>query len=116
MSCASSNAYGRIIRDSEDNVIDIVEKKQIDRMEENASKHFGCKTLSKQQLYQVDEFNSGIVIACSKPYFDALGNIYANLVLFLLLFRLASLLTDQWFRLDKIRLNMNTMQRILCPS
>ncbi|GJQ14187.1 hypothetical protein GpartN1_g5978.t1 [Galdieria partita] len=73
-----ASAYGRIIRDSEDNVIDIVERKQIDRMEDESLKHFGCKVLSKQQLYQVEEFNSGIVIACSKPYFEALGNIYAS--------------------------------------
>ncbi|GJD07101.1 Bifunctional protein GlmU [Galdieria sulphuraria] len=73
-----ANAYGRIIRDSEDNVVDIVEKKQIDRMEDGSLKHFGCKALSKQQLYQIEEFNSGIVIARSKPYFDALGNIYAS--------------------------------------
>jgi len=57
-----------------------VEKKQLDRMEQDSLKYCGNEAWSKQQLYQVDEFNSGIVIACSKPYFEALGNIEATLV------------------------------------
>jgi len=75
----TAHSYGRIIRDKQDNVVDIVEKKQLDRMEQDSLKYCGNEAWSKQQLYQVDEFNSGIVIACSKPYFEALGNIEATL-------------------------------------
>eukprot|EP00871_Galdieria_phlegrea_P002630 jgi/Galph1/3368/GphlegSOOS_G2029.1 len=76
---ADSSNYGRIIRDEDGNVLDIIERKQIDRMKAGTSRRFGAnKILSKEQLYEVDEFNSGIVIARAKQYFEALGRVRAS--------------------------------------
>eukprot|EP00736_Rhodelphis_marinus_P000065 Rmarinus@m.940 len=70
--------YGRIIRGKNGSVIDIVEKKQIDRMADDETRSYpDGSEFSKKQLDETQEFNSGIVFACGRPYFDALATIKA---------------------------------------
>jgi len=75
---SGGKAYGRIVRNSSGNVVDIVEKKQIDRMTEGQLWEFARDLqLDSRQLDEIDEFNSGIVVARAKPYFNLLGEIKA---------------------------------------
>jgi len=91
-------AYGRIIRrkgrqdaapqDAESHkglgqsgVIDIVERKQIDRMAKDGTRSyesFDSDSYTKQELLDVDEFNSGIVLAQAAPYLSVLGEVLPN--------------------------------------
>ncbi|KAJ8906975.1 hypothetical protein NDN08_003458 [Rhodosorus marinus] len=69
----STSGYGRIIRNPEGDVVDIVEKKQIDRMEYHAVwQSPSGVSLSKTELEDMDEFNSGIVVASANKYFRVL--------------------------------------------
>lgn len=74
-------AYGRIVRETKQGgcVIDIVEKKTILKLRADDL----CKTYSKSswnanELEDIDEFNSGIVIARADQYLKVLGDTVAN--------------------------------------
>lgn len=79
LSSKGSANYGRVVRDSDDGVIEIVERKQIDRMPEQGRMIWSEEGVekSKADLYAVDEFNSGIILAKASVYFDILSSIAA---------------------------------------
>uniref|UniRef100_A0A7S0ZJ50 UDP-N-acetylglucosamine diphosphorylase n=1 Tax=Timspurckia oligopyrenoides TaxID=708627 RepID=A0A7S0ZJ50_9RHOD len=75
-----ADAYGRIVRSrlEMNRVIDIVEKKQIDAMPPESFRIYSEDNNSrwtKDELFNIDEFNSGIVIAKSDLYFKVLSEI-----------------------------------------
>mmetsp|Transcript_30332 Transcript_30332/g.116324 ORF Transcript_30332/g.116324 Transcript_30332/m.116324 type:complete len:334 (+) Transcript_30332:427-1428(+) len=74
----STSGYGRIIRNPNGEVVDIVEKKQIDRMDDDdVWQSPGGVSLSKMELEVMDEFNSGIVAASANNYFRVLEHVTA---------------------------------------
>lgn len=78
----ATGSYGRIVREKKDGsgcIIDIVEKKTIERMKEDgAVKKYGDVEWTASALDELDEFNSGIVVACGKSYLKCLGNVKAT--------------------------------------
>lgn len=74
-------SYGRIVRKTKSGgaVVDIVEKKTIVKLREDGlGKSYGEITWSAEELDKIDEFNSGIVIARAKDYFEVLGKMVAS--------------------------------------
>ncbi len=74
-------AYGRIIRKTKRDgpVIDIVEKKTIMKLREDGQgKSYGDVSWTADELYDIDEFNSGIVMANARDYFQVLGEMVAS--------------------------------------
>ena len=74
-------SYGRIVRKSKGGgpIIDIVEKKTIKRLSElSSSVTYDGIIWSPEELDEIDEFNSGIVIARFSPYVAILGNVLPN--------------------------------------
>lgn len=77
----ATNAYGRIVREgiNEGCVLDIVEKKVIDRLKGSDDvKRIGDLEWSADALDKVDDFNSGIVVARAKAYLNALGKVFPS--------------------------------------
>ncbi|KAI0566543.1 UDP-N-acetylglucosamine pyrophosphorylase [Gracilaria domingensis] len=76
-----ANAYGRIVRKGRTSgpIIDIVEKKTISKLAmDKRCKFYGDEEWTPEQLDDVDEFNSGIVIAQSDQYYTVLGEVLAS--------------------------------------
>ncbi len=74
-------AYGRIVRQKKEGgpVVDIVEKKTILALKRDESvKVYEDVAWTPEELENIDEFNSGIVIARSDLYMTVLGNIMAS--------------------------------------
>lgn len=78
-------AYGRIVRAGKkggEGVVDIVEKKQIDRMGMDDRRKYEGKDyqveFDKDELDNIDEFNSGIYVAKAPLLFDAIMNVTAS--------------------------------------
>lgn len=78
--------YGRIVRtggpSAKENgsVVDIIEKKTIDALiEENSSLKYGDDEWTGHQLNDIDEFNSGIVVAHAIDYINVLADVIASL-------------------------------------
>lgn len=75
-------AYGRIVRKNKDGtgpVLDIVEKKTITKLrEENIQRTYDDVSWAAHELEEIDEFNSGIVVARNRDYMDVLGGIVAS--------------------------------------
>lgn len=82
--CAGQGAinYGRIVRQSkpaQGPVVDIVEKKTIAKMmDSNENKSYSAVEWTPKELEDIDEFNSGIVIAKAAPYRDVLAEVTAS--------------------------------------
>lgn len=75
-------AYGRIVRQGKDGsgtVVDIVELKTIRKLKEDGKgKTYGSVTWTAQELEDIDEYNSGIVVARGRPYSEVLADIVAS--------------------------------------
>lgn len=75
-------AYGRIVRKDKDGtgpVVDIVEKKTIAKLaEDNQTRTYGDVTWTATELDEIDEFNSGIVVARGRQYLAVLGGMVAS--------------------------------------
>lgn len=74
-------AYGRIVRQRKDggSVVDIVEKKTILKLEvDGEARAYGGVEWNAQELDDIDEFNSGIVVAKAREYMDVLGTMVAS--------------------------------------
>jgi len=81
--CAGQGAasYGRIIRSTKEGgpVVDIVEKKTFMKLaEDKQEKSYEGVTWNAKEIEDVDEFNSGIVVARGQAYLDVLGDIVAS--------------------------------------
>lgn len=75
-------AYGRIVRQNKDSgpVLDIIEKKAISKLaEDDGSMKYADIEWSAQELDDIDEFNSGIVVGCGKPYLDVLSKVKGSM-------------------------------------
>eukprot|EP00735_Rhodelphis_limneticus_P014330 TRINITY_DN8339_c0_g1::TRINITY_DN8339_c0_g1_i1::g.29165::m.29165 TRINITY_DN8339_c0_g1::TRINITY_DN8339_c0_g1_i1::g.29165 ORF type:complete len:872 (+),score=284.15,sp/F1RQM2/AGM1_PIG/44.63/6e-134,NTP_transf_3/PF12804.2/3.8e+03,NTP_transf_3/PF12804.2/9.8e-15,PGM_PMM_I/PF02878.11/7.7e-05,PGM_PMM_I/PF02878.11/2e-07,PGM_PMM_I/PF02878.11/9.8e+02,PGM_PMM_IV/PF00408.15/4e-09,PGM_PMM_IV/PF00408.15/5.7e+03,NTP_transferase/PF00483.18/3.3e-09,PGM_PMM_II/PF02879.11/4.8e-08,PGM_PMM_II/PF02879.11/5.4e+03,PGM_P len=71
--------YGRIVRGKQGMIIDIVEKKQIDRMSLTEDRVYeDGSRFSRMQLDLIPEFNSGIVIARADVYLSALADVLGS--------------------------------------
>lgn len=78
---AGAAAYGRIVRKGKEGgpVVDIVEKKTIAKLAEEGNKMMcGEVEWSAEELDEIDEFNSGIVVAKANDYLTVLGDILPN--------------------------------------
>lgn len=73
-----ANAYGRMVPIKKDGgaIVDIVEKKTILALEAaGEKKKYDDVEWTASELDQIDDFNSGIVVAKAAPYLTVLGNI-----------------------------------------
>lgn len=79
-----ADAYGRIVRKTKSDggpVVDIVEKKTIVHMANGVmppTKTYESVLWDPAELDAIDEFNSGIVVARSAAYMEALGDVMAT--------------------------------------
>lgn len=74
-------AYGRIVRKAKRDgpVVDIVEKKTIVKLRgDGQGKTYGDVSWTANELEDIDEFNSGIVIAKALDYIQVLGEMVAS--------------------------------------
>lgn len=77
-----ASAYGRIVRKDRTTgpVVDIVEKKTISKLatEKKTLTYDDGQVWTPEELDAIDEFNSGIVVACSAEYYKVLGEVVAS--------------------------------------
>eukprot|EP00741_Cyanophora_paradoxa_P007748 tig00001206_g7496.t1 len=68
--------YGRIVRGTGGTVIDIVERKVIEKMDDGEERTYADGShFKKEQLRSIGEFNSGIVMVRAGDYLEALASI-----------------------------------------
>lgn len=78
---SGASAYGRIVRETRHGgaVVDIVEKKTIVKLRSDGlNKTYSNECWNAGELENIDEFNSGIIIASADEYFTALGSVTAS--------------------------------------
>jgi bifunctional N-acetylglucosamine-1-phosphate-uridyltransferase/glucosamine-1-phosphate-acetyltransferase GlmU-like protein len=77
----AADAYGRIVRASKSGgtIVDIVEKKTIKKLSaDGKDSTYGSVTWTPDELNDLDEFNSGIVVARADCYLKVLGSVVAS--------------------------------------